>query len=456
MNPVTESNMVNETLVDDRSRVFAGSTIDQHPQPIEHAGASKSLLGRLARTFLLVVALFGGVVFALYKTHVNIPALNTSKVYAYIDSTVMHAERTKGYVVGQYESHFGKHVEEAHHEQHKILATSPVAKDVTITQDYVCQIRSQRHIEIRALDDGYLEAISIKEGQAIKTDDLMFQIKPVIYKAELAAEVADRDLARLEFNNTRRLAERQGVSQNEVLLFEARLARAQAKMDLAQAKLNFTAVKAPFDGIVDRLKEQQGSLVKEGDILTTLSDNSVMWVYFNVTEKRYLEYMAETGQNKLDLDVVLMLANHDKFPHLGKIDLAHKVGAIAANFNNETGNIAFRADFSNPDGLLRHGQTGTVSISRALKGAIVIPQRATFENLAKRYVYVIDEDKKVHQREITVDQTMEDVYVVEKGILDVADKIILEGIRQVREGEEVEYEFRQPEDVIKNAKNRAE
>ena len=72
--------------------------------------------------------------------------------------------------------------------------------------------------------------------------------------------------------------------------------RAKAKADLAEAELNFTNVKAPFDGIVDRLHEQQGSLIKEGDILTTLSDNSVMWVYFNVPEKQYLEYMASRKQ----------------------------------------------------------------------------------------------------------------------------------------------------------------
>ncbi len=83
------------------------------------------------------------------------------------------------------------------------------------------------------------------------------------------------------------------VSQNEVKLLEAKLAKAQAKADLAAAELDFATVKAPFDGIVDRLHHQQGSLVQEGEILTTLSDNSVMWVYFNVPEARYLEYMAD-------------------------------------------------------------------------------------------------------------------------------------------------------------------
>ena len=165
---------------------------------------------------------------------------------------------------------------------------------------------------------------------------------------------------------------------------------------MATAELNFATVKAPFDGIVDRLHHQQGSLVQEGEILTTLSDNSVMWVYFNVPEARYLEYMANLKQHKEDLKIELMLANGNKFDQLGKI------GAIEADFNNENGNIPFRADFPNPDRLLRHGQTGTVLISRVQNDAIVIPQRATFEVLQKRYVYVVDKDDVAHQREIAI------------------------------------------------------
>ena len=218
--------------------------------------------------------------------------------------------------------------------------------------------------------------------------------------------------------------------------YQAKLAKAQAKAKLAEAELNFTNVKAPFDGIIDRLHEQQGSLVKEGDILTTLSDNSVMWVYFNVPEARYLEYMADLDQDKEDQQIELVLANGSKFQQTGKI------GAIEAKFNNETGNIPFRADFPNPDGLLRHGQTGTVLIHRVLKNAIVIPQRATFEILDKRYVYVVGKDDVVHQREIVVQNELEDIFVIKSG-LDVNDKIVLEGVRQVRDGEKVEYEFRQ-------------
>ncbi len=184
--------------------------------------------------------------------------------------------------------------------------------------------------------------------------------------------MAEAELAQLEFNYTKKLANENVVSENEVFLLKAKLAKALAKAKLAQAEVNFTLVKAPFDGIVDRLYDQLGSLIKEGDILTTLSDNSLMWVYFNVPEANYLEHMASQGQDKEDGQIELVLANGSKFPHTGKI------GAIEAKFNNQTGNIPFRADFPNPDRLLRHGQTGTVLIRRPLHNATVIPQRADF------------------------------------------------------------------------------
>jgi membrane fusion protein (multidrug efflux system) len=214
--------------------------------------------------------------------------------------------------------------------------------------------------------------------------------------------------------------------------------------------MNFTEVKAPFDGIVDRLREREGSLIKEGDVLTTLSDNSVMWVYFNVPEAEYLGYMADRAQHEAEDSIELSLANHTTFPQPGKI------GAIEAQFNNETGNIAFRADFPNPDRLLRHGQTGTILIHRTLHNATVIPQRAIFDLLDKRYVWVIGEDDVAHQRLITISKhELEDIFVIEGG-LDVKDKIVLEGVRLVEEGQKVEYEFRNPEEALKNQKFHAE
>ena len=404
-------------------------------------------------TLLMLVALATGAVVSLAEMGVDLPPpLNTPKVRASVNFIGMRAKQMKGYIVGRFESYSHAHKEETHEEPRKVVATSPKAMDVTITQQYVCQIHSRRHINVCALDSGYLQEISVKEGQVVKKGDVMFKIVPVLYQAKYEAEKAEAKLAELEWKNTKTLFENKGgavVSQNEVLLYEAKMAKAQAKVKQAEAELNFADVKAPFDGIVDRLHEQLGSLIKEGDILTTLSDNSVMWVYFNVPEARYLEYMAGLKQDQEDHKIELMLANHDKFPQTGRI------GAIEAQFNNETGNIPFRADFPNPDRLLRHGQTGNILIHRTLKNALVIPQRATFEVLDKQYVYVVDKDDVVHQRAIVVQNELEDIFAIKKG-LDVNDKIVLEGARQVRDGEKVEYEFRRPEEVIANQKNHAE
>jgi membrane fusion protein (multidrug efflux system) len=335
-------------------------------------------------------------------------------------------------------------------EAHKIVVTSPVAKDVVITQQYVCQIHSRRHIKVCALANGYLKEIRVNEGQAVKKGDVMFRILPTLYQARLDAELAEARLAELELKNTERLFKSRVVSQNEVALYQAKLAKARAKAKQAEAELNFTDVRAPFDGIVDRLEQQLGSLVKEGEFLTTLSDNSVMWVYFNVPEARYLDYMAGRGQEKEGRQTELVLANGSKFPHTSTNV------TVEAKFNNETGNIPFRADFPNPGRLLRHGQTGNVLIRRTLKDAVVIPQRATFEILDRQYVYVVGEDHVVRQREIVVQNELDDIFVV-RGGLAVCDKIVLEGVRQVHDGQsDVEYEFRKPEEALANQKHHAE
>ena len=338
---------------------------------------------------------------------------------------------------------------------HKIIVTSPIRTDVDSTQSYVCRIRSCQHIELRSLNGGYLEELHFKEGQAVQKGDLMFKILPVLYKARYDSEIAEVNRSQIEVDNAVRLADKGIVSPQEVALKKAALAKAQAKVELAQAELSFTEIRAPFNGIVDRQLCQLGSLIEEGDVLTTISDNSVMWAYFNVPEKRYLEYKAEldqegvAGSSSQHLTIELKLANQSIFPQKGKI------GAIEADFNVTTGNIAFRADFPNAEGLLRNGQTGTIVIHRELSNVIVIPQRATFEILARRYAYVVDENNVVHQRDIKVQSEQDDIFVISEG-LNESDKIIFEGIRQVRDGDHIEFDFHDPHEALKNLKYHAE
>lgn len=350
-------------------------------------------------------------------------------------------------VVASFALLFNTGCESKHEEEEseiKLLVTSPLEKDTIVTKEYVSQIRSVSHIELRTLEKGYLHKIYVDEGQFVRKGQLMFRIMPMILEAEQQKAKAEAGFAEIEYRNTKSLADSNVVSQNELALAKARLDKARAELALADVHLAFTEIRAPFDGIMDQFQVRLGSLVDEGDLLTTLSDNSKMWVYFNVPEAEYLDYKMRSGQ-KDQGKVKLMMANHQLFEYPGIVE------TIEADFNNETGNIAFRATFPNPKGLLRHGQTGNVLVEVPLNKALIIPQKATFEVLEKKFVFVVDKDNVVHTREITIGAEMPDLYVITDG-LSTDDKILLEGIRKVKEDEKIHFDYEKPEDVIAGLK----
>jgi membrane fusion protein (multidrug efflux system) len=211
-------------------------------------------------------------------------------------------------------------------------------------------------------------------------------------------------------------------------------------LTLATRHKGFTEVRAPFSGIMGRFNARKGSLIDEGDLLTTLSDNSTVWVYFNVAEAEYLQYKSKSAEERSKA-VRLQMADGQIFDQPGKVE------TIEADFNNETGTIAFRAAFPNPQGLLRHGQTGKILMSVPVENALLIPQKATFDILDKKFVFVVDEKNIVHSRPITVSAELPHVYVVASGLAD-GEKILLDGLRKVRDGSIVEPEFKGPEEVL--------
>ena len=332
--------------------------------------------------------------------------------------------------------------EEEKEEEAKFLVCTPLRKDTVAIREYVCQIHSIQHIEMRALEKGYLQEIYVDEGQLVRKGQLMFQIMPMLYKAELQKAQAEASFAEIEYQNTKRLADSNVVAPNELALGKAKLQKAQAELALAQVHLGFTEIRAPFDGIMDHFQVRLGSLVDEGDLLTTLSDNRKMWVYFNVPEAEYLNFRTK-AKSKSDslMKVNLIMANNEKFQYTGIVE------TIEADFNNETGNIAFRATFPNPGGLLRHGETGNVQMVTPLPHAMLIPQKSTFEVLEKKYVYVVDKDHVVRSREITIGAELPHIFVVTGGLKD-DEHILLEGLRQVRENQKIEYTVAKPDSVI--------
>lgn len=320
------------------------------------------------------------------------------------------------------------------------LVTNPIKKDTIITKDYVSQIHSIRHIEIRALEKGYLKQIFVDEGQHVKKGQPMFQIMPNIYQAELEKAKAEFNAAEIELKNTKLLADGNVVSPNELALANANYNKANAEVALAETHLGFTKINAPFDGIMDHLEAREGSLLDEGELLTTLSDNSKMWVYFNVPEAEYLDYIMSADKNAKK-EVGLLLANNKRFNQKGIVE------TIEGEFNSETGNIAFRATFPNPDGILRHGETGSVLMNVPFKEVIIIPQKATFEILDKTYVFVIGKDHVVRQREITIGAELPHLYIISKGLTE-KDTILLDGIRMVKNNEKIATKFLDPSKVL--------
>lgn len=336
----------------------------------------------------------------------------------------------------------GSHKEEENAET-RFLVTSPLRKDTMVTRAYVSQIHAIQHIELRSRESGYLQEIFVDEGQFVKRGQMMFQIMPLLFEAELKKAQAEAKFAEIEYLNTKQLADSNVVSPNELALAQAKFDKAKAEVSLAQVHLGFTEIRAPFDGIMDRFYVRKGSLVNEEDLLTMLSDNSKMWVYFNVPEAEYLNYKVNAKKDSL-MKVGLLMANNQMFEYPGIVE------AIEADFNNESGNIAFRATFPNPKGLLRHGETGNILATAPYKNALIIPQKATFEILEKKYVFIVGKDNVIEQREIIIEAEMPDIYIVKEGVSE-SDRIVLEGIRKVHDKAKIgEYEYADPKVVIPN------
>ncbi|KEO75570.1 efflux RND transporter periplasmic adaptor subunit [Anditalea andensis] len=330
---------------------------------------------------------------------------------------------------------------EKHHEAEMLTltVTHPIIQDTVIFQQYVSQIHSFQHIELRALERGYLQKVYVDEGQRVKKGQLLFQIMPLIYQAEVGKASAELKYAEIEYLNTQSLSDSNIVSKSELSLSKAKLDKAKAELNLADTHLGFTEIRAPFDGIMGRFHVRLGSLLDEGEIMSTLSDNSKMWVYFNVPEAQYLDFTAINSLDKLP-EVSLQMANHKKFDQIGIIE------TIEADFNHENGNIAFRATFPNPNGMLRHGETGNILMPVPLEKALIIPQKATFEILDKKYVYVVGENDILETRQIIVGQEMPHLYTILDG-LSKNDRILVDGLRKVKNKQKINMEF-VPQDQI--------
>lgn len=319
----------------------------------------------------------------------------------------------------------------------------PVVKQAHFSHEYVAEIHAAHYVELRSRIKAHIEKIHVDEGQAVKEGQLLFSLsfrefEKELQKADAVQKSAQADLkaAEVELGNVKRLLEKNIVAAGELELARAKAEALKAKVDEAAANkeqvalnLSFAQIKAPFSGYVNRIPNKVGSLVADGDILTSVSDSREVFAYFNLSEIDYLDYVA--SHDKQAETVALKLANHANYPHAGKIEM------IESEFDHATGNIAFRARFPNPDGLLKHGSNGKVVINKHLDQALLIPQKSTFEIQDKLYVYVVKTDGMLQQRQLQVKMRFPDFYAIESG-LSPDDSIVYEGAESMKEGDKIQ------------------
>lgn len=335
----------------------------------------------------------------------------------------------------------------------------PILVDTVYQEEYVAEIHALQNVEIRTRVKGFIEQIHIDEGKEVAAGQLLFTLSSRSFKedllkanAQLKSAAAELKAMEVELKNTKLLVEKNIVSKTELEMVQAKKEAVQAKIDeansaIAMAKLNlsFTEVRAPFTGVINRIPNKRGSLAEEGTLLTTISNNKEVFAYFNLSESDYLNYIA-AGKAEQFKTAQLLLANNSVYNHTGTIEVSE------SEFDASSGNIAFRARFPNPNALLKHGGNGKIIITKPLKNAMLVPLRSTFEIQDKVFVFAVDEKNKAVQKTIVPKMRIPHYYVVERGITK-DDKILYEGVENVKDGDAINPQLIQPESAKYISKN---
>jgi membrane fusion protein (multidrug efflux system) len=319
----------------------------------------------------------------------------------------------------------------------------------TTYQEYPASIEGTVNVEVRPQVSGALDKVFVDEGAFVNAGQPIFKINEQPYRAALnnalaslhAAEAALGN-AQLEVDKLTPLVANKVVSDYQLKtakasyqVAKANIESAKANVSTAQINVGYTLIKAPVSGYIGRLLKKQGSLVSPQDVeaLTQLSDVHDVHVYFSLGEKDFVsfkeQYPGETLKDKLKHlpSVALLLADGSEYAKQGKIDV------IDGQFDKNTGAITIRASFSNPNGLLRSGNTGKVRLSLQHTNALIIPQSATVEMQDKVFVYALADSNKVKKLPITIVGTSGENYLVKDGVK-VGDQIVLSGMDRLQEG----------------------
>ena len=319
--------------------------------------------------------------------------------------------------------------------------------DREIPINYSATIRGRQDIAIYPQVSGTIFELCVNEGQTVSKGQPLFIIDQVPYKAALqtaeanvAAAKAGVATAQLTYDSKKELYAKNVVSQydlltaeNTLLTAKAQLAQAEAQRVNAANNLSYTVVKAPANGVVGTLPYRVGALVSASipQPLTTVSDNSDVYVYFSMTENQLLNLTRQYGSIANTLknmpDVQLVLNDGSVYDRTGRIE------SISGVIDTSTGSVQLRAVFPNADGLLHSGGAGSVIVPNIHKDCVVVPQVATFELQNKVYVYKV-EDGKAASSMIDVEKINNGREYIVKSGLTPGDVIVAEGVGLLREG----------------------
>lgn len=325
---------------------------------------------------------------------------------------------------------------------YKVLTMTP--RKASVNLDFPATIQGQEIIEIRPKIDGYLDAIYVQEGAAVKKGQLLFRISNPQYEQEVITASAmirsaesDVDAAKMQVAKVKPLVEKEIVSKFQLQSAEYTLkakeaALAQAKASLANARTNagYTVLRSPANGVIGMIPYKIGALINGSNTapLTTLSNIAMVYAYYSLNEKQLLQYFSATAGATLQQKInnmqpaTLLLADGSEYPEKGKIALAS--GLIST----ETGTATFKAIFTNPLGIIRSGASATVRLPTTVDSALVIPQSATYELQDKRLVYIVDKNNKVTSSAITVLPSDNGQYFIVNSGLNAGDQVVLEGL----------------------------
>lgn len=326
-----------------------------------------------------------------------------------------------------------------------VLELQPRA--VEVPQTYIADIQAIQFVEVRSKVEGFVDRIFVDEGQFVRKGQTLFQLSSAEYnemvnsaRAGLARAKAEQTAAKVEMERLQILVNKKIISTSELELAKSKkavadsqIAEAESLLKAAQTGLSYTTVKAPFDGIVDRIPHKIGSLVTENDLLTSITDVSSVFAYYKVNENEYLNFMRskiEGGEvDTFSEQLTLILSDGEKYPQKGKLETTE------GDIESGTGSIGFRVRFPNPDNLLKHGASGKIEMLSKMEDVFLIPQKSTFEIQDFTYVYVVDKENTVKVRSFKPIQRY-DIYYIADGF-EPGDRIVFEGIQQVKDGSKV-------------------